>query len=236
MGHGRPFGCQKKTTFSEISPTLLNIISWLFLVPKKSFGDLFWNVLNWESRKLSNNKISQLSFSKKKTFSEISPKLLHIFSWLFLAPTEDFWRYLSECSELEKSENEKNKICYFFFENKKTFSELSPKLLDIFSWQFLVPAKEFQRHLLDCSELAKSEIFRIKNSQLFLLRKNATVEKRSLVFYLTWIKVAKRSIIWQKFHPSSPQTTIAHPITHTTPQSPRNTFTMTWNIKINILP
>ena len=42
--------------------------------------------------------------AEKTWFLEISQKVLNIFSWLFLVPTEDFWRHLLELSELEKSE------------------------------------------------------------------------------------------------------------------------------------
>ena len=104
---------------------------------------------------------------KKTCFSGISQKLLDIFSWLFLVPTEEFWRHLLELSELEKSENFpfKNRLTFFFLkkrQNKTCFSEKSQKLLNIFSWLFLVPTEEFWRHILELSELEKSENFLLK--------------------------------------------------------------------------
>ena len=42
--------------------------------------------------------------AEKTWFLGISQKVLNIFFWLILVPTEDFWRHLLEVSELEKSE------------------------------------------------------------------------------------------------------------------------------------
>ena len=126
-------------------------------------------------------RVAHLEFEKTPV-SGISWKLLNIFPLLFLVPTEVFWRHFLEHSELEKSENFplKNRVTFVsYFEKwseKIYFLEISRKLLNIFSWLFLVPTEEFWRHILEYSGLEKSENFQFKNcvTFIFFLKKKTT--------------------------------------------------------------
>ena len=133
-------------------------------------------------------RVAHLEFEKTPV-SGISWKLLNIFPLLFLVPTEVFWRHFLEHSELEKSENFplKNRVTFFsYFEKwseKIYFLEISRKLLNIFSWLFLVPTEEFWRHILEYSELEKSENFLFKNyvTFIFFLKK-----KLQRISFINW--------------------------------------------------
>ena len=121
---------------------------------------------NFSNKKISSNllfyQISRHFEDQKISFLEISQKPLDIFSWLLLLPTEDSLRHLLEVSELEKSEIfpiKKFRTLFFEKAEKTCFSEISQKLLNIFSWLFLVPTEKFWRHLEELSKLENRKFF-----------------------------------------------------------------------------
>ena len=140
-------------------------------------------------------RVAHLEFEKTPV-SGISWKLLDIFPLVFLFPTEVFWRHFLEHSELEKSENFplKNRLtfvsCFEKWSEKIYFLEISRKLLNIFSWLCLVPTEEFWRHILEYSELEKSENFQFKNCLTFFF-----LTTKDFLYKLAWRNIKGISFV-----------------------------------------
>ena len=125
---------------------------------------------------------SPILSSKKTTFFEISRKLLNIFSWLFLVPTEEFLRHILEYSELEKSENFalKNRLMLFFLKVEKII--IFVNISKTAQYFFLIGSGPHIRVLK-----TYSGIFWIKKIGKFSTKKSPNV------FFL---KVEKNILLW----------------------------------------
>ena len=134
------------------------------------FFHIIWNILKKKSECSLFQKISPKSKSPffVKIFariSRISRKLLNIFFSLFLVPLVEVLRHVLEYSKKNKSEIFPiKKFRNFWFSGKKScektsFSGISRKLLNIFSWLFLVPLEDFLGHLLEHSKKINRNFF-----------------------------------------------------------------------------
>ena len=64
----------------------------------------------------------------------------------------------------------------FWKSKKTTFLKISQKLLDIFSWLFLVPLEDLWAHIFECSKKVKLEIFPLKKCLNFFWAKKEACE------------------------------------------------------------
>ena len=136
-------------------------------VLRTSFGKKIGNFCN--------KKNSQLFFEKKHvfekmSFSGISQNPLNISSWPVFVP---LWRVMKTYyGKIWKKMNRKffqQKNSTFFEKKllkKTSFSRMSQKLLNIFSWLFVVPLEEVWRHLLRNSKINR-KFFQYKFRNFF---------------------------------------------------------------------